>query len=168
MADAARPQVRHLRQALLWPLRLMVAPEARSAGRSPWQLLSDQGEASPWREVVDEFTGAAGSFQERHYNEFVTFLPYVQRFLYGAGRAGHAGGDAGAAPMRVLRRRDIVQLRETMERMRASDADAAPRDAADREFHLTIAQATVLSALEYRAPRAGRRRSAPTGSRARS
>ena len=39
------------------------------------------GEGSPWREVVDEYTGASDQFHERHYNEFVTFLPYVQRFL---------------------------------------------------------------------------------------
>ena len=45
-------------------------------------MLRDLGEASPWREVVDEYTGSADQFRERHYNEFVTFLPYVQRFLY--------------------------------------------------------------------------------------
>ena len=110
-----RPHVRHMRQVLLWPLRLMLAPEARESGRSPWQLLADLGDASPWREVVDEFTGAAGSFQERHYNEFVTFLPYVQRFLYGEGRAQRAadasGHDEGGAPMRVFRRRDIATAR---------------------------------------------------------
>jgi hypothetical protein len=116
MADGApRPHVRHMRQALLWPLRLMLAPEARESGRSPWQLLADLGDATPWREVVDEFTGAAGSFQERHYNEFVTFLPYVQRFLYGEGRAQRAadasGHDEGGAPMRVFRRRDIATAR---------------------------------------------------------
>jgi hypothetical protein len=112
---APRPHVRHLRQALLWPLRLMLSPEARASGRSPWQLLSDLGDASPWHEVVDEFTGASGSFQERHYNEFVTFLPYVQRFLYGEGRAQRAadasGHDEGGAPMRVFRRRDIATAR---------------------------------------------------------
>jgi hypothetical protein len=112
---APQPHVRHLRQALLWPLRLMLSPEARESGRSPWQLLSDLGDASPWREVVDEFTGASGSFQERHYNEFVTFLPYVQRFLYGEGRAqraaGASGHDEGGAPMRVFRRRDIATAR---------------------------------------------------------
>jgi hypothetical protein len=112
---ALRPHVRHLRQALLWPLRLMLSPEARASGRSPWQLLSDLGDASPWHEVVDEFTGATGSFQERHYNEFVTFLPYVQRFLYGEGRAQRAadatGHDEGGAPMRVFRRRDIATAR---------------------------------------------------------
>ncbi len=115
MTDAAQPQVRHLRQVLLWPLRLMLSPDARAAGRSPWQLLTEPGEASPWREVVDEFTGAAGSFQERHYNEFVTFLPYVQRFLYGEGRArridGLAGQHEGGAPMRVFRCRDIATAR---------------------------------------------------------
>ena len=50
-------------------------------------MLRDLGEASPWREVVDEYTGDQASFHERHYNEFVTFLPYVQRFLYGEGRS---------------------------------------------------------------------------------
>ena len=32
-------------------------------------------------------SGRSRDFQERHYNEFVTFLPYVQRFLYGEGQA---------------------------------------------------------------------------------
>ena len=108
-------QVQHLRQVLLWPLRLMPSPEARAGGRPPWQLLREQGDASPWEEVVDEFTGAAGGFQERHYNEFVTFLPYVQRFLYGEGRAQRAASagnrDEGGAPMRVFRRRDIATAR---------------------------------------------------------
>ena len=67
MLEAARPQVRHLRQVLLWPLRLMLSAQARAAGRSPWQLLTEQAEASPWAEVVDEFTGVAGSFQERRH-----------------------------------------------------------------------------------------------------
>ena len=117
--------VRHLRQMLLWPLRLMpvaktgtAAGTAREAHRAPWKLLREMGDACPWREVVDEFAGDAGSFHERHYNEFVTFLPYVQRFLYGEGRLRrHAderderdGGDDGS-PMRVFRRRDIRQVR---------------------------------------------------------
>jgi hypothetical protein len=28
----------------------------------------------------DEFTEDASQFKERHYREFVSFLPYVQRF----------------------------------------------------------------------------------------
>src|SRR5437870_10849875 len=75
--------VRHFRQVLLWPLRLM--PVEGQPG-PPWHLLRDMP-GSPWQEVVDEYTGQAGGFHERHYNEFVAFLPYVQRFLYGEGRA---------------------------------------------------------------------------------
>src|SRR5262249_11853667 len=74
----------------------------------------------PWREVIDEFGGAPGHYQERHYNELVTFLPYVQRFLYGEGNADpYAPGDS---PMRVFRRNDIAAVR-----VRAS-ADAPPLD----------------------------------------
>jgi hypothetical protein len=110
---AACPAVKHLRQVLLWPLRLMPAPGAAGASHStPWQVLRDLGEASPWREVVDEFTGDTASFHERHYNEFVTFLPYVQRFLYGEGRAKRgAGGRDADAPMRVFRRHDVQRVR---------------------------------------------------------
>jgi DNA-binding FadR family transcriptional regulator len=56
-------------------------------------------------------------------------------------------GEIAALAAKTIRRGDVALLRDTMERMRASDADAAPRDAADREFHLTIAQATGNSAL---------------------
>ena len=105
--------VKHLRQVLLWPLRLMPAPGTAGAShRAPWQVLSDLGDASPWREVVDEFTGDKASFHERHYNEFVTFLPYVQRFLYGDGRSRRNAGDRDAdAPMRVFRRHDVKHVR---------------------------------------------------------
>jgi len=113
--SAVLPQVRHLRQVLLWPLRLL--PIERHGGAKhhrPWQLLRDLGDASPWREVVDEYTGEHERFHERHYNEFVAFLPYVQRFLYGEGRASRASADGdGGSPMRVFRRRDIAAVRVT-------------------------------------------------------
>ena len=106
--------VRHLRQILLWPLRLVPAGMAADdpRRRAPWQLLRDLGDASPWREHVDEYHAGGGGFHERHYNEFVSFLPYVQRFLYGEGRAQRAGSDAATgSPMRVFRRRDIAGAR---------------------------------------------------------
>jgi hypothetical protein len=103
MPNPDRPQVRHLRQVLLWPLRLMPLPAGTSA--RPWELLTPN-----WREEVDEYTGDAEDFHERHYNEFVTFLPYVQRFLYGDGRAQRDAGDAGS-PMRLFRRRDVARVR---------------------------------------------------------
>jgi hypothetical protein len=114
LADARDITVRHLRQVLLWPLRLIpqgVADDSEHR-RAPWQLLRAMGEATPWREHVDEYSGGADGFQERHYNEFVTFLPYVQRFLYGEGRSRReAGTRAEGSPMRVFRRRDIHAVR---------------------------------------------------------
>ncbi|MBO9514819.1 MAG: hypothetical protein J7549_11930 [Variovorax sp.] len=109
----AGPAVHHLRQNLLWPVRLMVRRDAQLTRRGPWQVLLDMGDASPWREEVDEYTGSSERFHERHYNEFVSFLPYVQRFLYGDGRRGRAAGPEGGgdSPMRVFRRHDVRAVR---------------------------------------------------------
>ena len=86
---------RHFRQILLWPLRLMPLVRPGSPPqphRTPWQI--------------------SGRFHERHYNEFVTFLPYVQRFLYGDGRGGKQARSRDAdAPMRGFRREDIAKVR---------------------------------------------------------
>ena len=100
-ADAVRPAgpaVRHLRQILLWPLRR----DGGQPHRTPWQVLRDLGEASAWREVGAEYTGDSARFHERHYHEFVTFLPCVQRILYGEGRKAAAPGPrpATATPTR--------------------------------------------------------------------
>ncbi len=115
---AAAPVVKHLRQVLLWPLRLMHQHEPGQPRKPSSQLLSELGESSPWQEVFDEYTGGIDHFHERHYNEFVSFLPYVQQFLYGEGRARReAGAEPGASdeviesPMRIFRRRDIAALR---------------------------------------------------------
>jgi hypothetical protein len=115
--QAGGTAVRHLRQVLLWPLRLMPDGNGNSSGNGdagpPWQRLRDAGPACPWQEHVDEYTGDSGQFHERHYNEFVTFLPYVQRFLYGEGRVGRgeAEEEFSGAPMRVFRRRDVARAR---------------------------------------------------------
>lgn len=81
--DTQAITVRHLRQVLLWPLRLIPAdlPDDTARRGAPWQQLREMGNASPWREHVDEHHGGAGGFRERHCNEFVSFLPCVQRFL---------------------------------------------------------------------------------------
>lgn len=112
MTAVTQAMVEHFRQVLLWPMRLMPARPADRVWGAPWEVLRDAGSASPWTEVVDEYTGAAGNFQERHYNEFVTFLPYVQRFLYGDGRANRGKlGRRLESPMRVFRRKDVVTVR---------------------------------------------------------
>ena len=112
--------VRRLHQVLLWPLRLMPPPGAELALRRPWELLHAPG--SPWQMQEDEYTGASDQFHERHYQEFVTFKPYVQRFLYGEGRALSNAKDSRDSCMKVLRRHDVRRLRVQ------THADAAPRE----------------------------------------
>ncbi len=107
---ATTPLVRHFRQMLLWPLRVIGQNGAVVHSAKYWELLEGLGEGCPWREVVDEF-GDPHTFKERHYKEFITFLPYVQRFLYGesTGRDGQVG--YGQSPIRVFRRSDIARMR---------------------------------------------------------
>ncbi len=102
--------VRHFRQILLWPLQLMPIREGAQIQKH-WEPLLQPGPDNPWREVADEFTGDPTQFQERHYNEFVTFLPFVQRFLYGEGKV--AGSGYGESPIRVFRRSDVARVRMT-------------------------------------------------------
>ena len=104
--------VRRFRQILLWPLQLMPAREGAQVQR-PWEVLQSTAIDNPWHEVIDEFGGAPGQYQERHYNELVTFLPYVQRFLYGEGGTDEndADNDHGNSPMRVFRRDDVTAVR---------------------------------------------------------
>lgn len=112
--------VRQFRQILFWPVQL-VSPARGVAIRRHWESLqADQ--RGIWHEVDDEFTGDPRLFHERHYHEFVTFLPYVQQFLYGS-ELGKAGADAyGESPVRVFRRRDVARVRLFLER------DGAPLD----------------------------------------
>src|SRR5512134_289469 len=77
--------VRHFRQILVWPIQLMPIREGAPIQKH-WERLQTSDHDNPWRELVDEFTGDPSDFQERHYSEFVTFLPFVQRFLYGEGK----------------------------------------------------------------------------------
>ncbi len=117
MSDAAKntsPPVRHFRQILLWPLQVMHARVREPHISKYWELLEAVGEQSPWREVEDEF-GDPDDFQERHYKEFITFLPYVQRFLYGEGTGREALTGYGKSPIRVYRRRDVAKMRVVLD-----------------------------------------------------
>ena len=105
-------QVGHFRQILLWPVHLAVTETRR--GTDPAALLASIGAENPWREVDDEFTRDPTTLQERHYNEFVTFLPPVQRFLYGEGSVAPGPGGSGRKPITVMRRLDIVGVRLTL------------------------------------------------------
>ena len=111
LAPGTDPLVRHFRQILMWPLQLM--PIEGLDGEVPrhWEYLDRCEGANPWAELADEFTADPAQFQERHYREFATFLPHVQRFLYGQAQsvAGQVG--YGESPIRVFRRADIAACR---------------------------------------------------------
>lgn len=105
-------RVKHLRQILLWPVYLLPLDE-QAPLQEHWEQLVNAGPDNPWREVDDEF-GDPLEFQIRHYNEFVTFLPPVQRFLYGQGLGRSVSKVYGESPIRVLRRSDIARARVTL------------------------------------------------------
>ena len=104
--------VRHFRQILIWPLHVMPIREGAQI-QEPWDILQNSQSEHSWRVLEDEFGCGPKDFQERHYSEFVTFLPYVRRFLYGEG-ASRAGTVKGAeSPLRVFRRNDVAKVRMT-------------------------------------------------------
>ncbi|HET7401307.1 MAG TPA: hypothetical protein VFJ62_05980 [Usitatibacter sp.] len=111
-APPARPVVRRFREILLWPLQLERVVEDRQVQKH-WEILAHEPGGEAWHEVEDEFTGDATQFQERHYAEFVTFLPPVQRFLYGEGPCRAVHSKPVESSLRVFRRDDIRKLRVT-------------------------------------------------------
>lgn len=113
-ALAEGPIVRHFRQILLWPLQVMPADPNLPGTSRYWDLFDLRHPENRWREVDKAFGHDPGAFRERYYKEFVTFLPYVQRFLYGEG-PGEDNTGYGLSPIRVFRRDDIVAIRMTFD-----------------------------------------------------
>lgn len=107
-------RVRLFHASLVWPLQ--IEPLSLEVGKvRHWEELQRTQGSHAWKRIDDEFTEDPGLFSERHYREFVSFLPYVQRFLYGDGRCGGAAnGDTRDSPMHVFRRKDIAALRLTL------------------------------------------------------
>ncbi len=110
-------RVTHLRQILLWPVYLLPFDE-NAPMQDHWAQLSTLAQDNPWSEVDDEF-GDPAEFQARHYNEFVTFLPPVQRFLYGQGLGRSVSKVYGESPIRVMRRSDVRGARVTLDKGQA-------------------------------------------------
>jgi len=112
--------VRLLHASLMWPLQLTPLPGNAEEGRH-WEVFEARQKEHPWQRIDDEFTDDPSQFKERHYREFVSFLPYVQRFLYGEGRSRHSSPDdpPGNSPMHVFRRHDIASLRLTLRKDQA-------------------------------------------------
>jgi hypothetical protein len=102
--------VRHFRQILIWPLQVMPIREGAQI-QEPWDILQRSQSEHPWRKLQDEFGCNPEDFQERHYSEFVTFLPYVRHFLYGEGPSRSGKSKGTESPLRVFRRSDIAKVR---------------------------------------------------------
>src|SRR4030095_9193659 len=100
------PLVRTFHQILLWPLQLLPLRED-SQIHHHWELL-EKDAGGVWKEVDDEFCADPDAFRERHYREFVTFLPYVQRLLYGEGAKRRSMAAYGESPIKVYRRLDVA------------------------------------------------------------
>jgi hypothetical protein len=122
VAAGSVPQVRRFHAILLWPLQLV--PVRESGGAPPWEVLQRLG--GPWRMTRD--AGCADLSGERQYSEFVSFLPYVQRCLYGEPQG--AVGTPAESPIRIFERDDIATARVTFER------GAAPIDFAVENVQL--------------------------------
>jgi uncharacterized membrane protein YuzA (DUF378 family) len=112
--DTSDGRVRLFHSSLVWPLQIEQSSPIATKEQH-WQVFEASMHTHPWLRIDDEFTDDPSQFRERHYREFVSFLPYVQRFLYGEGRFAQACGRAGGdSPLHVFRRKDIAKLRVTL------------------------------------------------------
>ena len=106
--------VRQFRQIVVWPVQLMPIKAGAPIQRH-WEALDRIQVKQPLAALARKFDIGAEEFQERHYKEFVTFLPFVQRFLYGspAGQesAQHAAVAASASIVAATSRACAADLR---------------------------------------------------------
>ena len=111
--ETSERKVKQFRQILVWPLQL--DSTGRDRYHRHWEVLESLT-GHPWTLHDNEMGMAESRFQERHYREFVAFLPYVQRFIYGY-RSKHKGGQSERhLSMRIYRRHDIASVRIHLER----------------------------------------------------
>jgi hypothetical protein len=104
--------VRKFRQILIWPLQVMPIREGAQI-QEPWDILRRTQGSHAWHELKEEIGRNPEHFAERHYSEFVTFLPYVRSFLYGEGAGRGRTGSSAESPLRVFRRNDVARVRVT-------------------------------------------------------
>lgn len=111
MSNIESSIVADFRQTLLWPVQLVPESDSQKIQR-PWDIL--KAENCPWQEIQDEFSLAKQSLSEVRYHEFVTFMPFAQRFLYGEGKHGRESGSYGESPIHIFSRSDVNQVRITL------------------------------------------------------
>lgn len=142
-ATAGNRIARHFRQIVLWPIQLIADSGAR--GRESPDVLFERLGAGNWELVDDEFGVEGDAFQERHYREFVAFLPHVQRFLYGDAPGSLRGLGKGDAPLRVYRRTDVAAVRMVL----AEGAEPVTCQVAHVDLHFFHDVDAVILAFEF-------------------
>jgi hypothetical protein len=103
--------VRQFRQIVVWPVQLMPINVGAPVQRH-WEALDRIKDGNSWQHWRGKFDVGTAEFRERHYKEFVTFLPFVQRFLYGS-PAGQESARYAESSIRVYRRSDVARMRLT-------------------------------------------------------
>lgn len=101
--------VRHFRKIAIWPLQLTMPSQATRSHNA--DALDAELCKHSWKLVEDEFGNPNDPLEERHFREFVAFLPHVQRFLYGSAPGPVRQLGYGDAPLRIYRRTDIAAAR---------------------------------------------------------
>jgi hypothetical protein len=107
-----QPLARSFRQVLLWPVQLI--PHGDEAKiQKYWESLEAASRAglTPWMQITDEFSSTSDQFNEQRYREFVTFMPFAQRFLYGEAKRAGVDGGFGRSPIFVFTRSDVRGVR---------------------------------------------------------
>jgi hypothetical protein len=110
----AHTVIKQFRQIVFWPLQLVSCEKVECALNS-FAAEVEGLEGSQWRPHGDTFDPAGEGFTERHYREFISFLPHMQRFLYGDSRRSDAAPSTSDISMRVYQRYDIRQVRVTLD-----------------------------------------------------
>lgn len=105
MTTVSEKVVREFNHTLLWPITLQpLHREAGGALVSFWDMLKRR--PGPWEFVEDALLIEDESCLAG-YEEFVYFLPYVQRFLYGVGD----GGRGAQSSLHTFQRHDLKEVR---------------------------------------------------------
>ena len=116
---AGTPAIRHFREIVIWPIQLLPLRPGEQVQRH-WRELESACAGHRWKRVTYDFRSESRQNQERRYKEFVTFLPYVQRFLYGAAAGQEIASARGEPSINAFQREDIAAVRVTLA------ADSAP------------------------------------------
>ena len=134
--------IRHFRQVVFWPLQLMPIKPGEPVQRH-WEALDSADPGTPWKEVRDELNAESREIRERYYKEFVTFLPYVQRFIYGSVAGQETASRGSERSMRVYRREDVFRVRVTTD-----DGAALTFDIDEIALHFFLDADVAILAVE--------------------